>query len=403
MLVRTLIAATALASAAPALAQNDDFFGGAPEVPGFEPAFEGQFRAEPVIESVPVTADTIADGLEHPWGIVQLPDGSFLVSERPGRLRIVAADGTVSEPIEGVPEVVAQRQGGLLDVTLAPDFAETREVFMTLSHPLGGGENTTAVAKGRLSEDGTQLEGAEIIFEQQPGYTNNMHYGSRIVFEDDNTLWVGLGERSDRQTRVLAQDLSTHYGKVVRLTRDGAPADGNPFAGQADAQPEIWSWGHRNIQAAARNPATGQLWVIEHGPQGGDEVNIAEAGENYGWPVVTYGEEYGGGEVGEGIAEAPDEAFVQPAYFWSPVIAPSGATFYEGEMFPEWQGDLLVGGLRAGTLVRLDIEGERVVGEEWLVRGIGRVRDVVEAEDGSIVIITDAADGEVIRISRMED
>lgn len=398
MIARTLVGLTLALTAGTAAAQDDAFWGGPPVVPGYEPAFPGQFRAAIAQNTVPVVTETIAAGLVHPWAVVELPSGNLLVSERPGRLRVVTAEGEVSEPVAGVPTVVAARQGGLLDVTLAPDFADTREVFLTFSRPLAGGENTTAVAKGRLSEDETALEDVAVIFEQKPGYTNNMHYGSRIVFADDGTLFVGLGERSDRQTRVLAQDLSTHYGKVVRLDRDGSPAAGNPFLDRDDALPEIWSWGHRNIQAAARHPETGALWVIEHGPQGGDEVNIAEAGRNYGWPVVTYGVEYSGGTIGEGATAG--ERFEQPTYFWSPVIAPSGAAFYDGEMFPEWRGSLLVGGLRSQTLVRLELDGDRVVAEERLVRGIGRVRDVAVASDGAILVVTDAADGRLVRIAR---
>lgn len=343
-----------------------------------------------------IHVQTVADGLAHPWAITFLPDGSMLVTERQGNLRHVTAEGEVSEPIQGVPGVFAQRQGGLLDVALDPNFEENRLVYMSYAEP-GEGGNGTAVARGTLSEDATALSNVEVIFRQQPKVNSSAHYGSRLVFDGAGHLFVTLGERFAEQFRVQSQDLDSHLGKIVRINPDGSVPGDNPFAGQEGALPEIWSLGHRNIQAAAMNPETNVLWEIEHGPRGGDELNIVEPGENYGWPVVSLGVNYDGTPVGEGIQQA--EGMVDPIQSWTPVIAPSGMIFYGGGAFPDWQGDLFVGGLASTALVRLEIGGDNVTGEERLLESLGlRIRDVTEGPDGAIYVVTDESNGEILRI-----
>ncbi|WP_075215437.1 PQQ-dependent sugar dehydrogenase [Mongoliimonas terrestris] len=340
----------------------------------------------------------VAEGLSTPWGLAFLPDGRMLVTEKAGTLRLVSTDGTVSEPIAGLPDVDARGQGGLLDVAIHPDFEENRLVYFTYSEPGENRTNSTAVGRGALSEDGTGLRDVEVIFTQQPKVASTKHFGSRLVFDNNGHLFVGLGERSDEQFRGQAQDPMSHLGKVVRLDPDGSvPAD-NPYADGSEARPEIWSTGHRNIQAAALNPASGDLWVIEHGPRGGDEVNIAKARNNYGWPEVSFGVNYSGSPVGTGAAQG--EGFTDPIYQWTPVIAPSGMVFYGGDAFPEWQGDLFVGGLRAKSLVRLDVDGDRIVGEERLLGDLDkRIRDVAEGPDGALYVITDERNAAVYRIA----
>ncbi|KAA9006680.1 PQQ-dependent sugar dehydrogenase [Histidinibacterium aquaticum] len=395
--MRRLTTALALTFPAMACAQDGPVEQGAANA-DFQPAFEAQTRA-PALDGPEVEVTTFADGLVHPWGIARLPDGGYLVTERPGRLRTVGEDGTLSDPIAGVPDVDNRSQGGLLDVAVAPDFAESREVYLTYAKRVEGG-TMTAAAKGSLSEDGTTLQGVTDIFVQQPPSGNPMHYGSRIVFgADEETVWITTGEHFSRADRQLAQDLDTTYGKVVRLTaEDGTPPDDNPFVDE-DALDAIWSYGHRNIQGAAVHPESGNLWTIEHGPAGGDELNRPEAGLNYGWPVISYGINYSGSEVGSG--DAVQEGMEQPVYYWDPVIAPGGMIWYEGDLFPEWQGDLLIGGLVASAVVRLevDIDAARVTGEERIAEGIGRVRDVVEAPDGSVLTLIDAPDGTIKRLS----
>jgi glucose/arabinose dehydrogenase len=286
-----------------------------------------------------VTITTVAKGLEHPWAIAFLPDGRMLVTERPGRLRIVAKDGTLSPPVTGVPTVFAEGQGGLLDVVLDPRYAENSTIYLSYAEPGPGGTNGTAVARARLAGDA--LEGLEVIFRQQPKVASKHHFGSRLVFARDGTLFVTTGERNSERDK--AQDLGTHLGKVIRITPDGGvPAD-NPFAGRKGALPEIWSYGHRNSQGAALDPRTGRLWEIEHGPMGGDEINLPEAGKNYGWPVITYGREYSGAQVGEGITAK--EGMEQPVHYWVPSIACSGMTFHDGRGIPAWKDQLFVGAL----------------------------------------------------------
>ncbi|WP_376697194.1 PQQ-dependent sugar dehydrogenase [Wenzhouxiangella sp. EGI_FJ10305] len=364
------------------------------EAPHLEPAFAGQTRAPIPDESEDWALETVAEGLEHPWAIEFLPDGSMLVTERPGHLRHVSADGSVSEPLAGVPEVDNRSQGGLLDVAIAPDFESSRTIFLSFSEPHEDGTNNTALARARLSEDHSGLEDVEVIFSQQPAVESTGHYGSRIVFEDEDTLWLTMGDRQGHPVRKNAQDPTNHIGTVVRLNFDGSVPEDNPFVDHAENAPEIFSYGHRNIQAAAKD-AGGKLWTIEHGPRGGDELNRPEAGKNYGWPTISYGVEYRGGDVYEGRTEA--EGMEQPVYFWDPVIAPSGMDFYTGEAFPAWQGDLFVGGLREQRVSRLVLDDNRVVGEEWLEIG-SRVRDVTTGPDGAIYLVTDESDGQVLRI-----
>ncbi len=338
-----------------------------------------------------VQVETIADNLARPWGLAFLPGGGFLITERTGNLRRVAADGTVSSPLGGVPEVAPFGQGGLLDVVLAPDFATSRWVYLSFSEP-GPGGASTAVARGRLNQAGTALEGTETIFSQEPKVRGGRHFGSRLVFARDGRLFVTSG---DRGQETPSQKLGDTIGTVVRLEADGrVPAD-NPFVGQAGARPEIWSYGHRNAQGAALNPRTGALWLTEHGPRGGDEVNIAEAGKNYGWPLVSWGTEYSGGAI-PNPPTRPD--LTDAIHQWTPVIAASGLAFYDGDLFPQWRGSLLAGGLVARGVVRLSLDGNRVTGEERI--GLGaRVRDVRQGPDGAVYVLTDAPNGKLLRLT----
>jgi glucose/arabinose dehydrogenase len=360
------------------------------------PAFEGQTRAPMAMSGVTPVVETFATGLENPWGIAALPEGGYLVTERPGRLRVVAADGEVGAPVAGVPRVRAERQGGLLDVALDRDFATNRVVYLSYSKPVDGNMSVTAVARGVLSEDMTRLDEVQEIFEQTPPSPTPMHYGSRIVPAPDGTLFVTLGERSSERERVLAQDTGTTYGKVVRVATDGAIPPDNPLVG-AEGLGAIWSWGHRNPQGATLAP-DGSLWVVEHGPRGGDELNRVEPGLNYGWPVISYGINYGGSEIGEGIAAK--DGMEQPVYYWDPVIAPGGMLFYDGAMFPEWQGDLLIASLNPGGLVRLIEEDGRITGEERFLESEDRIRDVEVAPDGSLLLLVDASRGVILRVAR---
>jgi glucose/arabinose dehydrogenase len=337
-----------------------------------------------------VRAVSFATGLERPWGAAFLPDGRMLVTERPGRLRIVDRDGRLSAPLRGVPDVHARGQGGLLDVALSPSFAQDRLVYLSFSESGEDGAGT-AVARGRLG-DGA-LEDVEVIWRQAPKVQGPNHWGSRLAFAKDGRLFVTTGDRFSY--RPMVQDLSTTIGKIVRIEPDGkVPAD-NPFAKHQGARPEIWSLGHRNVQAATIDPATGRLWTVEHGARGGDELNHPEAGRNYGWPVITYGVDYSGAKIGEGTAKPGME---QPVYYWDPVIAPSGATFYTGDAYPGWKGSLLIGSLRPGGLVRLTLDGDRVTGEERYLGDVGRVRDVVQGPDGLLYLLIDASDGRVVRV-----
>ncbi|HSJ13119.1 MAG TPA: PQQ-dependent sugar dehydrogenase [Longimicrobiales bacterium] len=367
----------------------------APNAPDQQPAFPGQTRACRLTSNVALDVTVLARGLEHPWAVEPLPGGDLLVTERPGRMRIVTAAGEVGAPIAGVPAVAAGGQGGLLDVALSPDFASDRTIFWSFSEPRDGG-NGTSVARGVLSADRTSLQDVRIIVRTMPTHAGRAHFGSRLAFGPDGMLYITLGDRAEARMRRHAQQLDSHLGKILRVRADGSAPDDNPFAGQAGARPEIWSLGHRNVQAASFDDA-GRLWIVEHGTQGGDELNLIERGENYGWPVQAFGEEYRGAPIA-GASPNP-EGFRQPVYYWDPVIAPSGAQFYTGDLFPEWQGSLLVGGLVAQRLVRLRIEDGRVTGEEHLLADRGqRVRDVRQGPDGTLYVVTNEADGELWRI-----
>jgi glucose/arabinose dehydrogenase len=363
----------------------------------FKPAFAGQTRAPGLKSEFPIEVSVVAKDLNGAWGFEFLPDQRILVTERQGNLRIIAQDGKVSAPLEGLPKVYFEGQGGLLDVAVDPQFASNRTIYWSYAEPREGG-NGTALAKGVLSANDSAVEKVQVIFRQMPTFDSKLHFGSRIVFTPDGKLFLALGERSLPESRVHSQDLNSHFGKVVRLNLDGSVPNDNPFVGRDDAKPEIWSYGHRNIQAATLD-GQGKLWTIEHGPRGGDELNQAQAGLNYGWPVITYGIEYSGPKIGDGITAK--EGMEQPVYYWDPVIAPSGMIVYDGGMFPEWQGNIFVGGMASTKLVRLQMQDGKVVGEEWLLQDRGRrIRDVKQGPDGAIYVVTEAADGELLKISR---
>ena len=348
--------------------------------------------APPPRERVAVKVETVAKGLSNPWGLQFLPDGRMLVTERAGRLRIISKDGTLTPPIAGVPVVAADGQGGLLDVALAPDFAASRQIFFSFSEPRGGSRNGTAVARAKLAADGGRLDNVEVIFRQKPDYASAAHFGSRLAFARDGTLYVTLGERSSAPQE--AQNAATYFGKVVRIKADGSiPADNPRIEGWA---PGIWSIGHRNPQSAAIHPDTGKLWTVEHGARGGDEINIPAAGKNYGWPVISYGRHYSGFKIGVGTHK---DGMEQPIYYWDPSIAPSGMAFYTADLAPAWKGNLFVGALAGQHLARLVLDGEEVVGEERLLSDLGeRIRDVRQGPDGALYVLTDSGNGRVLRV-----
>lgn len=338
-------------------------------------------------------AETVATGLEHPWAVAFLPQGRFLVTERPGRLRLVDAGGKVHPPLAGLPRIAAGGQGGLLDLVLDSGFAGNSSLYFCFSEP-GAGGNGTALARARLSPDESRLEDVKVIFSQKPKVASGMHFGCRIVESPDGMLFLTLGERFYRMDE--AQKLDNDLGKVVRLTKDGLPAPGNPFAGRPGALPEIWSYGHRNPQGATLAP-DGALWIHEHGPQGGDEINLPKAGRNYGWPVITHGENYGGGKIGEGLtAKAGME---QPLHYWVPSIAPSGMAFLTSDRYgPAMKGNLFIGSLKFGYLARLELAGGKVVREHKLLARGERVRDVRQGPDGLLYILTDSPNGRLLRL-----
>ena len=342
-------------------------------------------------QSGPIRVATIASGLNRPWAMAFLPDGRMLLTERPGRLRIVTTDGGISAPVAGLPEIRARGQGGLLDIALDPSFAANRVVYFAFSEP-GDGGAATAVARGALNAAATALENVRVIFRQQPKGPGELHFGSRLVFARDGTLFVTLG---DRYRFAQAQDLSDHLGKIVRIKPDGSVPVDNPFIRTPGARPEIWSYGHRNVQGAAIHPATGVLWTHEMGPMGGDEVNIIEPGRNYGWPLVSWGRHYGG-EIIPSPATRPD--LTAPIHHWTPSIAPSGLSFYTGSVIPAWRGNILIGGLAAQALVRLTIADRRVTAEERIAMG-ARIRGAQQGPDGAVYLLTDEPDGKLLRLS----
>ena len=341
------------------------------------------------------SAEVVASGLSHPWGLAFLPGGRFLVTERPGRLRVVEADGRLGPSLAGLPQVAAGGQGGLLDVITDADFARNRRIFFCYSEPAPkGGGNSTALASATLAPDAAALQDMKVLFSQRPKVASQLHFGCRIVQAPDGHLFLTLGERYGRKED--AQRLDNHLGKVVRIAPTGGAAPGNPLAGRAGALPEIWSWGHRNPQGAAWGP-DGRLWIHEHGAQGGDEINRPEAGRNYGWPVITYGENYGGGKIGEGTAKAGME---QPLHYWVPSIAPSGMAFLTSDRYgTAWKGSLFVGSLKFARLHRLELQGAQVVRDEYLLDGLGaRIRDVRQGPDGWLYLLTDSPDGQLLRL-----
>lgn len=350
-------------------------------------------------EKTKIKVETFTSGLEHPWGLVFLPDGRALVTERQGRLRVVSSKGVLSAPLNGVPKADTRGQGGLLDVAIDPDFAQNNFVYLSFAEPGDGGTNSTAVARGVLTKTG--LNDVKVLFSQAPKVASTLHFGSRIVFDNDGHMFVALGERSKVAFRGQAQDLASDLGKVVRLNRDGTiPAD-NPFVDEQGVRPEIWSYGHRNQQGAAINPWTHELWTNEHGPKGGDEINIPRAGKNYGWPVVSYGVNYDGTPVGNG--EKTGAAFVDPIHYWVPSIGVSGMAFYTSDAIAPWKGNLFVGGLAIPRLVRLELDGNKIVHEEALLGDSGaRIRTVTQGPDGALYLLTDDGKDSILRVSASE-
>jgi aldose sugar dehydrogenase len=381
--------------------------------PEQKPAFAGQTRACGAKSDMAFEVVVLAKGLNRPWAVEPLPNGDLLITEKPGRLRIITAQGEVGQPIGGLlpvgsgevsatsgqgglPPITARGQGGLLDVALSPNFARDRTIFWSFSEQREGGSGTS-VARGVLSQDRRNLEDVRIIFRAAPTYDNGLHFGSRLVFGPDEMLYITLGDRFDRPNRPKVQQLDNHLGKIIRLKPDGTAPTDNPFAGRPGALPEIWTLGHRNLQSAAFDER-GRLWTVEHGAKGGDELNLIEGGKNYGWPLVTYGEEYSGEPIPGAVTAR--EGYLQPVYYWDPVIAPSGAQFYTGDAFPAWRGSLFIGGLVSQRLVRLVIEKDRVVGEEHLLtERRQRIRDVRQGADGALYVVTDQADGELWKIT----
>jgi glucose/arabinose dehydrogenase len=362
----------------------------------YKPAFAGQTRVAGVKTTTPYEGTVVTSALKNPWGLVALPDGRLLINEKGGTMRIVTTTGEVGTPITGIPAVNASGQGGLLGLTLDPDFSSNRMVYWTFSERVAEG-NLTSVAKGRLSADERTMENVSVIYRATPAYNGNLHYGSRILVDKTGNLVFSTGERSDKVTRPQAQDLNSALGKVVRITKDGQPAAGNPFIGRADARPEFYSYGHRNVQGLAFHPETGDLWENEFGPRGGDELNYVQPGKNYGWPTISYGYEYSGEKIGGGITQ--QAGMEQPVYYWDPVLSPSGMTFYNSNEIREWKNNLFIAGLNSNHIARLVIKDRKVVGEERILAGEGqRFRDVAQGKDGVLFAVTDG--GRLYRIAK---
>ena len=364
----------------------------------YKPAFEGQTRIAGVKTNTAYEGTVVVEGLKAPWGITELPNGKFLITEREGSMKIVdPATKAISEPLSGVPKADPQGQGGMLGITLDPDFASNRMVYWVFAEPVKGG-NHTAVAKGKLSEDEKSIEGATVIYQALPTYNGKLHYGGRILFDKSGNLFVSTGERSDLETRPQAQDLNSALGKILRITKDGKAVAGNPFEGRSDAKPEIYSYGHRNTQGLAFNQVTGDLWNSEFGPRGGDEINLVQPGKNYGWPTITYGIEYAGPAIGTPPIQQK-EGLEQPVYYWDPVLSPSGMIFYTGSNVPEWNNNLFITGLSSTHIARLVIDNNKVVGEERILADKGeRFRDIIQSKSGAIYTITDG--GKLYKIDK---
>lgn len=401
LLTASAALAAALVACGPAPAQPGQ--AGAPvetrtaNAPEQKPAFAGQTRAPGLSSNTVGQYTTLASGLDHPWGIAFLPTGEILVTERAGRLRVLSKDGKLSPAVAGLPAVFAEGQGGLLGVAIDPDYARNGLVYWTFSEAEGG-VNGTSAARGKLVlGPNPKLENVQVIWRQAPKMESALHFGGRLVFARDGKLFITTGERSIQEGRAQAQKLDAALGKVVRINADGSIPSDNPFVNTPGAKPEIWSYGHRNLQAAALDPS-GKLWTVEHGAKGGDELNHPEAGKNYGWATITYGEEYSGKPIGDGITQK--DGLEQPVYYWDPVIAPSGMAFYESDLFPGLKHSLLIGSLKEQHVDRLVLKDGKVVGEERLFTDIGgRVRDVVVGPDGAIYVVTDEDDGKLIRIT----
>jgi len=362
----------------------------------YKPAFEGQTRIAGVKTKTPYDVKIIAEGLSSPWAVTSLPDGRLAITEKAGSLRIASTSGELSNPIKGFPEVDDRKQGGLLDVAPAPDFETSRILYFTFAEKTAEG-SLTAVGKGKLSADEKKIEDFQIVYRAIPYYDNSMHFGSRIVFDSNGNIFISTGERSDLATRPNAQQLDKAHGKVIHITPSGQPVAGNPFINIPNALPEIYSYGHRNPQGLAIHPVKQELWLSEMGPRGGDEINLIKPGKNYGWATVTYGIEYNGEKVGEGITQK--EGLEQPVYYWDPVLSPSGMTFYSSNAIPEWQNNLFIGGLNSKHIARIVLKDNKVIGEERLLTDENqRFRDVGEGKDGALYAITD--EGRLYRISK---
>jgi aldose sugar dehydrogenase len=370
--------------------------------PDQKPAFAGQHRVPEQKLNVAFNVVTVTEGLVNPWGLTWLPDGRMLVTEKPGRLRILSADGkTMSEPVAGMPMVDARGQGGLLDVAIDPAYQKNQLIYWSFAEPKEGGANNTAVARGKLVDGAApKVENVQVIYHQAPSLVSTLHFGGRLVFGRDGTLYITQGDRSITEGRMQAQKMDSLLGKIVRLNPDGSVPKDNPFVGKQGIRPEIWSFGHRNIQAAVLHPQTGELWEVEHGTRGGDEVNVSRKGKDYGWPTIAYGIEYQGPPITGGIQQ--QAGMEQPVYYWDPNIAPSGMVFYTGKLFPAWQNSLFVGGLASTNLVRLTVKGDRIVGEERLLQDLqparDRYRDVRQGPDGAIYLLTDNAKGRILKL-----
>src|SRR5687767_9426899 len=374
-----------------------------PNAPDQKPAFAAQNRAPEQKLNVAFDVVTVTDGLVNPWGLAFLPDGKMLVTEKPGRLRVVSADGkTMSEPVAGLPMMDNRGQGGLLGIALDPNFQTNRLIYWSYAEP-GQDVNNTAVARGRFVDGAApKVENVQVIFHQAPSLAGStLHYGGRLVFNRDGTLFITLGDRSITEGRMQSQRMDGLLGKMVRINSDGSIPKDNPFVGKAGVRPEIWSYGHRNIQAAALHPTTGELWESEHGTRGGDEVNIARKGKDYGWPTIAYGIEYQGPAITGGIQQK--EGMEQPIYYWDPNIAPSGMEFYTADLFPAWKGNVFIGGLASRSLIRLVVDAQgKVTGEERLLRDMQpreRIRDVKQGPDGALYVATDNQKGRILRIA----
>ena len=369
-----------------------------PNDPAQKPASAGQTRAPEKKLNVAFKVVPVVDGLQNPWSVAFLPGGKMLITERPGRLRVVGADGVKSEPVAGLPIVDGRNQGGLLDVVLDPAFATNGLIYWSYSEPREAGANNTAVARGKLV-DGAQprVDDVQVIFHQAPSLASTFHFGSRLVWGRDGTLFITMGDRSITEGRMQAQRMDGLIGKIARINADGSIPKDNPFVGKAGVPPAMWSLGHRNIQSAVLHPTTGELWEVEHGTRGGDEINIARKGKDYGWPTIAYGIEYRGGTITGGIQQ--QAGMEQPLYYWDPIIGPSGMVFYTANLFPAWKGSLFVGGHGTRDLVRLSLDGEKVTGEERLLTGQkDAVRDVRQGPDGALYILTDGSNGRLFKL-----